>query len=490
MQYALNGTDYSTTIPTGINAGEYTVWYKVVGDNNHNDTAAASVKVTIGKATIALSGLAWDYTGPFTYADNTARTVTVTGVPSNVNVTYTDNSKTDAGTYTAKAAFSAKDSANYQVSGSIDDLNWVINKASLTVTANDLTVTYSGSLPADTLISGTAKLGDRIIAGSWQWVTAPTSLNVGTHTDGTVKFIPNAADAKNVYASDSVAIKLIVTTAAPGFNGDVETENEDGVIVVLYGSDADTLADTLPAGTFLGADGKPLEGTIEWSDKDGNFLPETTPLSDLDDGAAFWTFTSADGNYTISGAIAEEDDKAPWWAILGALSGASDPIANYKDLNPQAWYAEAVRFCIREGLMNGVSENEFNPNGGMTRAMVWTVLGRISGQKFDGTGTNWYAEAQAWAMNSGVSDGTNPNGQITREELVTMLWRFAGSPAADTSVLQWYDDAANVSDWAKEAMAWAVNSGLIEGSNWNLMPTGTALRCQVAAIFMRYSKYF
>ena len=67
-----------------------------------------------------------------------------------------------------------------------------------------------------------------------------------------------------------------------------------------------------------------------------------------------------------------------------------------------------------------------------------------------------------------------------------MLWRFVGSPESSAHTLQWYSDTASVAVWATDAMNWAVDCQIIEGSNWNLNPQATALRCQVAAILMRY----
>lgn len=172
-------------------------------------------------------------------------------------------------------------------------------------------------------------------------------------------------------------------------------------------------------------------------------------------------------------------------SFIGILGGGITP---FEDVNTTDWFYDEVLYVYNHKLMTGMDADTFAPNGTMTRAMVWTVLGRMDGQVFRGTGSEWYAEAQAWAIKAGVSDGSNPNGAITREELVTMMWRFAGSPKTDVSVLNNYNDGANVSDWAKEAMAWAVNWSIVEGSNWNLTPNTTALRCQVAAILTRYCK--
>ena len=177
-----------------------------------------------------------------------------------------------------------------------------------------------------------------------------------------------------------------------------------------------------------------------------------------------------------------EQDSSSWLPLFGTGCACD----GYVDVDGNAWYHEAVDYVLESGLMSGTAENTFAPNGTMTRAMVWTVLGRLAGQEFTGTGANWYADAQRWAVWSGVSDGGNPNGAITREELVTMLWRFVGQPTAAENSLHWYYDSAAVSDWAADAMAWAVDAMILQGTNSNLNPQSTALRAQVAAILMRY----
>jgi len=199
-------------------------------------------------------------------------------------------------------------------------------------------------------------------------------------------------------------------------------------------------------------------------------------------------YISETGSFTVAGENLTINIRLTFIPnVLAVIDGAAGSAeALFSDVDANAWYYDAVQYVLDNGLMNGVGEDTFAPNGTMTRAMVWTVLGRMAGQDFDGTGANWYVEAQNWAIVNGISDGTNPNGAITREELVTMLWRFVDAPVAAENALQWYGDEASVADWAADAMNWAVNRQIIEGANWNLNPQATALRCQVAAILMRY----
>ena len=158
----------------------------------------------------------------------------------------------------------------------------------------------------------------------------------------------------------------------------------------------------------------------------------------------------------------------------------------FADVARGSWYYDAVEYVYANGLMEGTSAAAFEPDANMTRAMVWAVLARIDGETISGAG--WASDARAWAMESGVSDGTDPNGLITREQLVTMLYRFAGEPEHGGS-LSAYADAKSVSSWAEPAMRWAVENGIITGvTESTLVPQGTATRAQCAAMLMRFAE--
>ena len=158
----------------------------------------------------------------------------------------------------------------------------------------------------------------------------------------------------------------------------------------------------------------------------------------------------------------------------------------FYDVAFHSWYYDAVSHVTGEGLMTGVGNSKFNPDGAVTRAMVWTVLARMDGENTDG-GSTWYSKAQSWAMRTGVSDGTNPMGSITREQLAAMLYRFEGSPAVSGN-LSAYPDANTVSDWAKDALVWATQTGLIKGMGGNLSPKTGATRAQLATMLMRFEE--
>ena len=162
----------------------------------------------------------------------------------------------------------------------------------------------------------------------------------------------------------------------------------------------------------------------------------------------------------------------------------------FTDVKSGDWFYDAVAYVYANGLMDGTSATTFEPNANMTRAMVWAILARIDGETV--TGANWADTARAWAMASGVSDGTDPNGHVTREQFATMLYRYAAAKGYDVSIgestnILSYADFASISEYAIPAMQWACGSGIVTGvTESTLVPQGTATRAQCAAMLMRF----
>lgn len=149
-----------------------------------------------------------------------------------------------------------------------------------------------------------------------------------------------------------------------------------------------------------------------------------------------------------------------------------------------------MNFVTSHEIFAGVGDGTFAPNSTMTRAMLWTVLYGLEGQQSAAAGQTWYSNAQDWAKKNGVSDGTNPNGSITREQIAVTLYGYAkaqGIAGTVTGDLSKFQDASTVSSWATEAMAWAVQNGLISGKgNGSLAPQDTATRAELAQIMMQF----
>ena len=162
------------------------------------------------------------------------------------------------------------------------------------------------------------------------------------------------------------------------------------------------------------------------------------------------------------------------------------------------WAREAICTATELGLMNGTSLTEFAPEGEITRAMLVAILYRAAGATAQEKSTfadvaadAWYTEEVAWAQSEGIVGGVGgncfaPERPVTREEFATILWRYAGKPEAEDSTAS-FADTESVSDWALDAMNWAVSSGIINGTDGNrLDPQGTATRAQAATMLCRY----
>ena len=201
-----------------------------------------------------------------------------------------------------------------------------------------------------------------------------------------------------------------------------------------------------------------------------------------------YTFEMPRGRVSVEVVFAPADTEAP--------DSSGLPFA---DVAESAWYYDAVAYCYENGLMFGVSATSFRPMDTTTRGMIVTILHQLAGKPVPAASASfpdvaadaWYADAVSWAAAQGVVAGYDtgrfgPNDSITREQLAVILYRYAGSPAAAGS-LDGFADRASVSDYAAQALRWAVGEGLLSGKGAGLLyPTGTATRAEAAQILMRF----
>ncbi len=180
------------------------------------------------------------------------------------------------------------------------------------------------------------------------------------------------------------------------------------------------------------------------------------------------------------------------------------PAMAFSDVVSGQWYHDGIHFCVKNGLMNGVGDGLFDPNGNLSRAMLVTVLYRLEGSPVAGSATFsdvadglWYSDAVAWAAENEIVNGIGhgkfaPEQDITREQMAAILYRYATykgydtSAGEDTNILS-YTDALEISEYAVPAMQWTAGEGLITGRTAStLAPQGTATRAEVATILMRF----
>ena len=309
--------------------------------------------------------------------------------------------------------------------------------------------------------------------------------------------------------TNGLSVKLVIQTTRAVNNGTVVLSYPQGL----------TLED---ASSAIAADGvntvntvQPGEITVAWATVGQTLDTETVLEASFTGDAGKYTFT------TLSDGLRSGTDLVQTAHITTDVALSLDPVQepdepedpvhqcpseHFTDVNTESWYHEAVDFVVAGKLMIGVSDTAFEPDTGLNRATIATVLYRLAGEpQGDGRSAftdvadgRWYTEAVNWAAAKGITtgyeDGTfRPMRLATREETVTFLHRYAdlvGYGTDRVSPLTGYPDRAQVSDYAAKSMGWAIAYGIVMGIPGAdgaacLMPGGTSTRAQFATMLMR-----
>ena len=456
------GKDATVTLTVNsTNYNPFTITVTVTVQNKKTQTVTANdLNVTYGDAGVKLNASALD-NAKLIY--QVIEGADVVAVDANGNVTLRKFG-------TAKIEITAAETEDYGVGTKL--VTVTVAKRSLTVKANDLTAYVGGQLPAlDYTVTGLVSGETLTTVPELELKDVPAGVDpmktAGTYTIG-FKTAPVADPDKYDL---TVETGTLTVSSRPNVNpvpagNSVKLEEAAGGKLTSSVSRA-------TKGTTVTITVKPDAGyqleELEVLDKNG----EALPLKELANGK--FSFQMPDSKVTVQASFVQEST-----------------YAGYPDVLPQDWFYSAVRYVTERGLMKG-TPNGFEPNMDSSRATIWTILARFSGVDTTVVSGEWYAVARQWAMENGVSDGTNPNGVITREQLATMLYRFAKNKGlvqepvtADLSV---FVDAGQISDYALDAMRWAVSVGLLNGMDGSrLAPQGSAARAQVAAMLMRFDQ--
>ena len=186
----------------------------------------------------------------------------------------------------------------------------------------------------------------------------------------------------------------------------------------------------------------------------------------------------------------------------GVPDGPSVPTEKFIDLGSHAWAKDAIYSLVDAGIVNGTSENTYSPAANIKRADFAIMLVRAFGvtegeteQFADVDANKYYAKelnlAKANGIVGGIGDNKfNPEGEITRQDMMLMLTRALEAQGkaleeADESVLAQFADAAEISDYARQAVASVVEAGIIAGSNGRINPLENATRAEIAVMLNR-----
>ena len=480
IQYKLNNGEYSTALLEATNAGTYTVSYKVVGDENHEDVDEASFSVTIGKAAVTVT--ASDKTA---YVGGTAPNLSKSEKDKDYTISGLFGEDTLTGEVTLKYDPEKPDmtktgEAAIKISGTLANDNYDVAYADgkLTITTRPSSGGSSGGGSSTTKTETTNNPDGSTTKTETK--SDGTVVETTTNKDGSTTKTETKKDGSSVTenkdASGSTA------TVKTDKNGSTEAEAKISEKAVADAKESGE-AVKVPAEVKAGENSSSAPTVKVELPKNAGETKVEIPVKNVSGGTVA-VIVHPDGTEEIV-----KDSLPTENGIQLTVSGNTtvkimDNSKDFVDVKDH-WAKDAIDFVSARELVNGIDAAHYAPDAATTRAQLWTILGRQNDADLTG-GANWYEKAQAWSVANGISDGTNPNGTITRAQMVTMLWRTAGSAAAESKT--GFTDVS-VDSYYAQAVAWAVENGITTGvGGGRFDPNATCTRAQIATFLARSLK--
>lgn len=501
-----------------------------------NESAKVTANVSWTSADYA-DKTAGDYDVVGTVTDVTTGRVVVVGetitVKANVNRIVADNQTAtvslrpiaDADSDNAQLLEALKDTTIALGSGELAETYTVVSLAGATVNWNDggaynvddstATVVYTfadGTTTNYYNLSGKTLTITVTVKNS---MTAPQAFkaeNAGAYNKGNVTVYATADTAKDrtvevkwfKYVNDTVDGTPIATSTATLAKDATEVTVATAADLTTYGLSAND-----QYAVKVTIDGVPLAFTSGAGTAD--FVYDTVAQIRVNGGGSG---TVVGGGGIVGGGTTSKGDDVDNKGDenTGDVDNKGDDTqtpstsnGGFSDVDETHWASEDIKYVTEEGLMNGTSEEEFAPEETLTRSMLVTVLYRAAGSPevnksipfSDVSADSYYAAAVSWAQQNGIVNGVtesefDPEANITREQIATIIYRYANymgydvSVGEDTNILS-FEDAGDISEFAVEAMQYAVGAGLINGkSETTLNPQDNATRAEIAAILHRF----
>lgn len=343
--------------------------------------------------------------------------------------------------------------------------------------------TFSSKPDARYIASGYEAVGSDTY--TVQWISSSTPAPAPT-TETTTTTNPDGTTTTTV--TDKKTGESTSTTE--GANGTTVVEKTDA-------SGNTTTKVTVPEGAATNA-GAPVEIPAAVEVTKGKEVSISAPAGTIvaipaaADAGNVAVIVHADGTETVIPMSLVEGGKAIVKIAGNETIKIIDNAKEFVDVPADHWAAGNIDFASSHEIFKGIGNGDtYEPETALTRNMMMTVLARTDGADTSDSDP-WYAKGQQWAVDNGVSNGLWGEDSITREQLVTMLFNYANKSGMDTSAradLSGMKNADAVSDWALEAVQWAVAEGILKGvDNTDLAPQGLATRAQAAAFMQRYVK--
>ena len=545
VEYSLNEKgSYSTAVPTGVDAGTYTVWYRVAESVNWTGVGPVAVEVTIAPKTVSSVTWGWSSGKPvpivtdnggsvipdseYTYlASEIDGTFTVTITLSD-NYVFADG-KTEK-TFDNVTAPTGDDPGETPEDPDGDSTSGDTSGGSGTGTGSGASGSGTGSGTSGTGsntgngTSGSTGSGDGTGASTTAGSNTGSASIQTSVRNGTASAVVSAAAGnelvKKAAASQSEAVIIKpeiagdVTKAVVSIPGSTISRlgNETSAALTVSTPVADV---TIPnesldplssAGSTVSIAAERTENTVVLT-----LAADGKAIEAVPGGLTMAVPAEGAGPGTVAVLVHEDGTRETIrWSMADdgvvriPLNGSAtveivDNSKDFADVPAGSWAADAVAFASAHELFNGTSKTTFSPEVTMSRAMLATVLynleGRpeqdLTGDFSDVDGDAWYAAGVSWAAANGITNGYGngqfgPNDSVTREQFVVMLWRYAGNSAVKKRVLD-FADADQASDFALEALYWATENNILNGyGDGQLDPGGLATRAQAAQLLKNF----
>ncbi|HML35930.1 MAG TPA: M14 family metallopeptidase [Bacillota bacterium] len=318
--------------------------------------------------------------------------------------------------------------------------------------------------------------------GAGYFSSAPEGAEVLVSVDGSRE--PTEGFLRSIEPADAASLKAFLNGSIQGFSYQGKDKNDNDINVAFFANS--------------------LTHKVHQRDEYA-FISNFAFANMLGDK---YTATAYHSNKSHSSNSNDTAPSTPTQPAITADNGITPEEAKqlaaktFTDVKATDWYAESVGHMIDSRLMNGTTPSTFAPNALFDRGMMATILYRLAGSPAvtgsapfsDVQAGSWYSSAVTWAASVGIVNGYNgsygPGEPITREQVVTTLYRYAkysGMDLSGTGSLAGFTDSSRVSDFAAEAMSWAVGSGIVSGTTGaTLNPQATATRAELATMLMRF----
>ena len=367
-----------------------------------------------------------------------------------------------------------------------------------------LEAAQAAAQPGDTITEVNATTGGTKYTVTLDYADGEMANSLYTVTEGTKLTLPTPSrsgytfegwyDGSSRVSSPYKVMKDVTLTAEWDYNGSSSSSGSTRYTVSVEDTDngsVEVSPTRASKGSTVTVTVKPDEGyeldELTVTDKNG----DSVKLTDKGDGK--YTFQMPASKVTVE-------------AVFTAVEPEPEGLP-FTDVTSGDWFYDAVAYVYDKGMMEGTTDTTFAPTMNLTRSMIAQVLYNLEERPEapgaagfpDVAAGAWYADAVNWAAARGIVKGYDtgafgPEDSVTREQLAAILYRYAQVKGYDTTrggmAVREFSDSASISDWAQEAMAWAVNAQVLSGKgNGVLDPQGTATRAEVAQMLMNFGEH-